>query len=360
MVCFKPKKAWKLNFNRLDVPANIYEKQKKITFKKPSNLDNYQELEIPCGICLGCRLDHSNSWACRIMLESYDHKENSFITLTYNNENLPKTENGHMTLVKKDIQDFIKRLRFHLNKKISYFSCGEYGGKTFRPHAHLIVFGYKPKDLKLHKYSETENNMYISQELEKIWGKGYVCIEDVTYKSACYTARYVQKKAGLTPTKRKLTGEVEEVEKIDERNGEIYISTINKTLTEKYDKYGREKEFIIMSKKPAIGLNYWLKNKDKIKRNGGILIKIDDKVVLKPIPRYYKKLWEREDIEELYRFKYKSQKNLACKRNEMLKRISTNENRCEELTEQAKNKIINNYLEINLKERGKYLKRNQI
>lgn len=190
MTCFKPKKAWKLSYNRLDIPANIYEKQKKLTFKRPQNIENYIEYEIPCGNCLGCKLDHANAWACRIMLECKDHKENSFITLTYENKNL-NIQNNHMSLCKKDLQDFIKRLRFHLKTKISYFACGEYGPKTHRPHYHLIIFGYKPKDLKLHKFSATENNMYISEELAKIWGKGYVCIEDVNYKTACYTARYL-------------------------------------------------------------------------------------------------------------------------------------------------------------------------
>ena len=359
MTCFKPKKAWKLKFSTLDTSPQTFEKQKKITFKRPSNLDNYQELEIPCGTCLGCKLDNANAWATRIMLETFDHKENSFITLTYDNEHL-NINNNHMTLVKKDIQDFIKRLRFHLNKKISYFACGEYGNQTHRPHAHLIVFGYKPKDLKLHKFSATEKNMYISEELSKIWGKGYVCIEDVNYKTACYTARYVQKKAGIKPNKREYTGEIEETEKTDIRTGEVYKSLINKTKVSKFDNYGREKEFIIMSKKPAIGLNYWNKNKEKIIRNKGILIKVDNKVSLKPIPRYFKKIWERENWEELYKYKMECQKNLAEKRQETLEKISLSSQKCEELTEIQKNDIYNKYLEKNLKERGKYLKRNQI
>lgn len=359
MTCFNPKKAWKLNFNSLDIPAQLYEKQKKITFRRPTNLDNYQELEIPCGICLGCKLDLANSWATRIMLECKDHKENSFITLTYDNKYLP-IRNNHITLCKKDIQDFIKRLRFRLNKKISYFACGEYGPKTHRPHYHLIVFGYKPKDLKLHKFSATENNMYISEELAKIWGKGYVCVEDVNYKSACYTARYVQKKAGIQPNKRILTGEKEEIEKLDERTGEIYTSIVNKRLTEKYDKWGREKEFILMSKKPAIGLNYWNKNKDIIKRNKGILIKIDDKTTLKPIPRYFKKIWEKEDYEELYTYKHQINQNMQKKRDETLSKISLSSEKCEEMTEIDKKKLYNKFQELNLKERGRYLKRNQI
>lgn len=359
MSCFKPKKAWKLKFSTLETSPNVYEKQKKIKFKRPSNIEDYQELEIPCGYCLGCRLDHANAWATRIMLESKDHKKNCFVTLTYDNNHININKN-HMTLYKKDIQDFIKRLRHHTKLKLSYFGCGEYGSQTFRPHAHLILFGYCPNDLKLQRFSATENKMYTSEELSKIWGKGFVCIEELNYKTACYTARYVQKKSGITANKRKYTGEIEQKEKIDERNGKVYTTTVNKTLTEKFDKWGREKEFIVMSKKPAIGLNYWLKNKEMIKRNGGILIKIDDKVKLKPIPRYFKKMWEEENWEELYKYKMKCQNDLAKKRQETLEKITTSSKKCEELTENEKKEIYNNYLKINLEERGKYLKRNQI
>ncbi|UPW41195.1 replication initiator protein [Sigmofec virus UA08Rod_5228] len=360
MSCFNPQRAWKLKFSGLPtwVDPKGYEIQKKITFKRPTNIENYQELEIPCGKCLGCRLDHANSWALRIMCESLSHKKNCFITLTYDNKNL-NIANNHMTLVKKDMQDFIKRLRERTGIKLSYFLCGEYGSKTHRPHGHAIIFGYEPDDLKLHRFSATDNKMFTSEKLAKIWGKGYVCVQELNYKTACYTARYVQKKAGLTPTKKILTGETEFKDKIDERTGESYTSIINKRYVDKNDKYGREKEFIIMSKKPAIGLRYWNENKEKIKRNGGILIKLDDKVVLKPIPRYYKKLWEQEDWENLYKYKMECQKTLAKNRQETLEKISTSSKKCEELTEKEKMKIYNQYLEKNLKERGKYLKRSQ-
>lgn len=360
MVCFKPKIAWKLNYNSLDVPVDVFEKQKKITFKRPQNTENYTEMKIPCGNCVGCKLDNANTWATRILLESKDHKTNSFITLTYDNEHLNINKN-HMTLCKKDIQDFIKRLRFHKGK-LSYFACGEYGGQTHRPHAHLIVFGYRPKDLKLQKISATENPMFTSEELSKIWGKGFVCVQDVNYKTACYTARYVQKKAGLIPQKKELTGEIELKEKIDERTGEIYTGIINKRKTSKIDKYGREKEFILMSKKPAIGLNYWLKNKDLIKRNGGILVKIDNKTQLKPVPRYFEKMWEKENIEELYSFKYLKQKNRELKNAEILEKISVDNDKhlCQELTSDEKERIYHSYLEKTLKDNAKLLKRNQI
>ena len=79
------------------------------------------------------------------------HKENCFITLTYNNNNLPK----YKSLVKKELQDFFKRLRKKYGEGIRYYACGEYGPKGKRPHYHAIIFGWKPKDLKYFKENET-------------------------------------------------------------------------------------------------------------------------------------------------------------------------------------------------------------
>lgn len=360
MVCLNPRKAWQLNRSNLTVSPQIFEKQKKITFKKPTNSDIYTEIEIPCGNCLGCRLDHANEWALRIALECKSHKDNCFITLTYDNKHLPINKN-HITLLKKDFQDFIKRLRTAIEPiKISYFGCGEYGPQTNRSHGHFIIMGWKPNDIKQIQSSKTNNPMFTSPKLEKIWGKGFIAIEDVNYNVACYVARYCQKKAGLQPNKRKYTGETELKTKIDPRNKQEYTSIINKTEVSKYDIYGREKEFILMSKKPAIGLNYWNKNKEQILRNKGIFIKIDDNLKLKPIPRYFLKKLEQESYEKLYNYKYEIKKNMLLKRQEILNRIYIHNKPIEELTNQEKNKIYQEYLKKNLTERGKYLKRNQI
>ena len=194
MTCVSPITAWKKKFSSLTDPPEIYYRDKKIKFKDPKS-KNYEKIKIACGHCIGCRLDHANMWATRIALETQEHKENCFITLTYSNEKVPKTPNGHLTLRKKDFQDFIKRLRAHLKTKISYFLCGEYGENTHRPHAHACIFGWKPNDLQQIMNSKTENAMFTSKELEKIWGNGFVVVQELNYNTACYTARYVQKKS---------------------------------------------------------------------------------------------------------------------------------------------------------------------
>lgn len=358
MVCLNPKKAWQRNAQHLpwwQPDSNSWVKSKKIIFKKPKDIENYTEIEIPCGNCLGCKLDSANSWATRIALEIKDHEKNCFVTLTYNPENL-NIQNGKMTLVKKDIQNFIKRLREKTKTKLSYFCCGEYGGKTHRPHAHLIIFGYEPDDLKLQSFSTTENKIFKSETLEKIWNKGFVGVQAANYKTACYTARYVQKKAGLKPNKQEKTGETKTEWKIDERKKEPYEHIIEKRKTTTTDQFGRQKEFILMSKKPAIGLNYWLKNKDKIIRTGGIILYDGEKTKIKPIPRYFKKLWEKENWQELYRYKNKCKEIMEKNKQKTLEKINLKNLS----TDEEKNKIYYNYLKKNLEKRGNLLKRSQI
>lgn len=94
-----------------------------------------------CGRCYYCRIKKSKVWTHRIILEANQHEENAFITLTYNDDNLPKGG----TLVKRDLQLFFKRLRKRIApKKVRYFAVGEYGDRGRRPHYHVALFGYPP------------------------------------------------------------------------------------------------------------------------------------------------------------------------------------------------------------------------
>ena len=93
----------------------------------------------PCGTCIGCRLDYSKDWAVRICHEAQLNDDNEFVTLTFNDENLPENQSVN----KKDLELFIKRLRSRLYPKtIRYYACGEYGENFARPHYHVIIFGH--------------------------------------------------------------------------------------------------------------------------------------------------------------------------------------------------------------------------
>lgn len=146
-------------------------------------------MTVPCGQCIGCRLERSRQWALRCVHEASLHEHNCFITLTYNDEHLP----FNRTLVKSDFQLFMKRLRKSLGFPIRFFHCGEYGETTHRPHYHAIIFGWEPDDKVLFNVVNGVR-VFTSEKLEKIWGNGFITVGDVTFESAAYVARYVLKK----------------------------------------------------------------------------------------------------------------------------------------------------------------------
>jgi hypothetical protein len=207
MPCYKPIDAWKTPTGQI------------VFYDSPG----VQYMQIPCGRCIGCRMKRAESWAMRCVHEAQLHDENCFITLTYNADNIPP-DGG---LRKKHFVDFMKRLRKHIHpRKIKFYMCGEYGDKNNRPHYHALIFGYNfPDWLLLPHKSPSGHDLYTSPTLEKIWGKGFVQVGDVSYESAAYTARYIMKKqtgpkmeeinpdTGLRPYERinSFTGEIHEV-----------------------------------------------------------------------------------------------------------------------------------------------------
>ena len=92
-----------------------------------------ESMTVPCGKCIGCKLDKARSWAIRCVHEASLYEDNAFITLTYDDSHLPPTG----SLVKADFQNFMKRLRFHFGgNNIRFYQCGEYGDKNLRTAAH--------------------------------------------------------------------------------------------------------------------------------------------------------------------------------------------------------------------------------
>lgn len=159
--------------------------------------DNVKELErrvgkenilaLPCGKCASCKAAHKSEWAVRCMLESKLHKDNCFVTLTYDNNHLPDK------LCKLDLRKFIKGIR-NKGYKCRFFGCGEYGSQSGRPHYHVILFGFCPDDLKPFSVSPSGEMTYTSKLLSSIWDKGHVLVGNVTEGSCAYVAGYVDKK----------------------------------------------------------------------------------------------------------------------------------------------------------------------
>lgn len=369
MTCHHPLTAYQQTEADLTISSQQYYKSKKLKFHEDKY--HHKKIELACGHCLGCRLDHASMWADRITLESKNWQKNCVIALTYNDPNLPLSEKGKNTLVKKHLQDFLKRLRYHEKgfetwkhpfkgieeNPIRYFACGEYGltgtraGNGGNPHYHIVLFNYMPDDLKFYKLNKHGQPIYKSAKIQKIWGHGFITVEDFTYENASYVARYVQKKAGIEPQHYHYTNEWHEEWAEDERNGKVYEKIINKREKRKYD---QEQEFIVMSRGVGIGRKYWEENKEKIKRNQGIYVTTKDGTKLKPIPKYFKKLWEKENYVEYYRFKYEREKDGIKRKMEIISQIN--------LPGQTEEYIWSFYLkeeEKKLKQKATALKRNE-
>jgi len=124
------------------------------------------------------------------MHEAKMHDESVFVTLTYDEENLPKGG----TLVVDDCQKFLKRLRERIRpSRIRFFLCGEYGEKRGRPHYHALIFGFGfPDKVPLEKSGEFVE--YSSRLLSESWGHGDARLGSVSFDSACYVANYATKK----------------------------------------------------------------------------------------------------------------------------------------------------------------------
>lgn len=189
-------------------------------------------IELPCGQCIGCRLERSRQWALRCIHEASLYDDNCYITLTYDNDHIPQDHSVDI----RHYQLFMKRLRKkYYPKTIRFFHCGEYGEKNGRPHYHAILFNHRFDDLELVK--EKPNKLYTSETLAKLWGKGFVTIGEVTFESAAYVARYITKKINGDKADEHYTY-------INEETGEFNRIT---------------PEYISMSRRPGIGSEFFTK-----------------------------------------------------------------------------------------------------
>jgi hypothetical protein len=200
------------------------------------------KLLMACGKCPSCIKKKAKVWAIRMENEAKMHDQNCFITITFDDEHLPK----HNTLRLEDPQKFLKRLRKHIaktdsQKKIKNFYCGEYGTQRGRAHYHLCIFGWMPSDMVLFAQLKT-GNLYTSQVLSDLWPYGHSTVSEFTPANAQYTANYVLKDDGLDS--------LTDYQCIDEETGQ----TIQ-----------RLPPFQRMSLRPALGFEFFEKYKDDLR-----------------------------------------------------------------------------------------------
>lgn len=275
MTCYRPLHAWR-SFGERSPGGKA-----AIVFRPPSGPS--EALEVPCGQCIGCRIDRSRQWALRCVHEASLHEENAFITLTYRAENLP----ADGSLCKEDHQRFVKRLRERYEgRRIRYFLCGEYGSDCSRPHYHALLFGLDFVD-KVFWCKSGENQVFRSPELEKLWTAGFSWVGSVSWQSAAYVARYCLKKLNGEKAAEKYLKDV------DPESGECrYL----------------EPEYVVMSRRPGIGRGWY----ERYKADCGKDFLTHEGKKFR-IPRYYDGILEVEDVDEFNRIKAK-RKEVACAR----------------------------------------------
>lgn len=252
---------------KCDSPHNI-RLEKPIVSEEGGLIFN---VPVRCGRCLPCKRTRINGWSFRLMKELERSQSALFVTLTYNTESVPLSDNGFMTLRKEDFQLFFKRLRYYeekderfttedlrrkrygkdwKDKPIRYYLAAEYGSKRKRPHAHIILFNVR----------NTENVQKAWGRFEKV-GSDWIRIQDfgstyidtdVNSNNIDYTLKYMDKVQQIG--KFKEDDRVKEFSLISKGLGDNY-------LTEKNIKFHRDN----------IHLNY-------VQHERGYKV---------PIPRYY-------------------------------------------------------------------------
>ncbi len=143
---------------------------------------------VPCGKCPDCLKRRASQWGFRLRKEEERSSGALFVTLTYDTQFVPITAKGWMSLDKTDVQKFFKRLRKRLKQTdpnglpLRYYICGEYGGRTKRPHYHAIVFNANELDI-LKAWCDPQTVQPI----------GNVHFGNVSGASISYTVKYINK-----------------------------------------------------------------------------------------------------------------------------------------------------------------------
>lgn len=244
-----------------------------------SDRGDCRPLNLPCGQCIGCRLDKSRTWAMRCVHEASLHDDNCFITLTYSDDNMPFDAG----LRHRDYQLFMKRLREkYAPRTIKFFQCGEYGDRNNRPHYHAILFNHNFDDWVYLFDSPSGSPVYTSPTLESLWKIGFVTIGTVTFESAAYIARYCLKK---------LNGKLAEV--INERTGLKHYERVNWVTGEITDVVP---EYSTMSRGGrrgrGIGYDWLIKHRSDVYPKDFTTVR---NIRMRP-PKYYDQLLKHIDV----------------------------------------------------------------
>lgn len=186
-----------------------------MTFKSSATHDG-DPIDLPCGQCIGCRLQRASDWSLRCVHEAQLHPDNAYVTLTYSPENLPPSG----SLQYRDFQLFMKRLRkAHPTRTIRFYMCGEYGEQNKRPHFHACLFNIGFPDQVPFTKNPNGDTLYTSRQLSKLWPLGHASVGQVTIQSAGYCARYIMQKQTGDQAEAYYSGRVPEFNRMSLRPG---------------------------------------------------------------------------------------------------------------------------------------------
>lgn len=176
MCCYHPLTAWQCADGQVVFVSNL------------RRYDIVKELQLPCGQCVGCRLERARQWAVRCLHEASCHSQSTFVTLTYSQACRPPGG----SLVYRDFQLFLKRLR--KEQRCRFYMCGEYGPQLMRPHYHACLFGVHFDDRVFLATTGTGCALFRSPTLERLWPHGFSSLGEVNFETAGYCARYCVEK----------------------------------------------------------------------------------------------------------------------------------------------------------------------
>lgn len=242
--------------------------KRKLVFNPKKALNTDIKVQVPCGRCIGCRLEYGRVWALRCWHESLLYSNNAFITLTFDDDHLAKDGSLH----KEDFVNFMKRLR-HKFPNVRFFHCGEYGDKNGRPHHHAILFNCAFDDMHPIGISQHGDIYYRSDTLSALWNnQGFCTIGEVTFKSCRYVALYVVKK---------LVGDGADV----------------------YCERGLIPPYLTMSRRPGIGRIWFEKNRNQVETHLGVRT---ENGFMSPVPRFYRNNFSDEGLKRMERVNFES------------------------------------------------------
>lgn len=271
MSCTSPLKAYWRSASRDAITFDVAKSATRIPFA------------LPCGQCLGCRMEKARQWGLRCLNEAKMWPSSYYVTMTYNSDYMPLGG----TVCLRDVQLFMKRLRKaatgvpwenpltgKITKSPRFFLGAEYGDDNRRPHYHALLFNVRFDDLREHGKNGRGEILYTSAHMSRLWGDGggtfgFCTLGAVTFESAVYCAKYALKQIKLsdksTPAARE---EWERRYVVYDADGLVYE---------------RDREFAVMSRCPGIGALYYEKYGQEIRDHDNVVVAGRE---VRP-PRYY-------------------------------------------------------------------------